>query len=98
MVAKIVLIILLALMIGGAYYFDPGVDRSIVGQRAKPGTKLKLMTWNIGYAGLEDDSRAHDKDIPNIAQVILDNDPDIVGLQEITGQAQLQILLKHLNG
>ena len=98
MIAKIILAALLVLMIAGAFYFNPGVDRTIVGQRNKPGTKLKVMTWNIGYADLDADNRAQDKDIPNIAQVITDNDPDIVGLQEITGQAQLQMLLRHLHG
>ncbi|HZS45876.1 MAG TPA: endonuclease/exonuclease/phosphatase family protein [Blastocatellia bacterium] len=98
MIGKIALIVLLGLMILGTYYFDPGVDRSIVGQRSKPGVKLKVMTWNIGYADLEEDNRAHNKDIPNIAQVIVDNDPDVIGLQEITGEPQLQMLLRHLNG
>jgi len=98
MIAKVTLAVLLVLMVAGTFYFDPGVDRSIVGQRNKPGTKLKVMTWNIGYADLDEDNRAHNKDIANIAEVILNNDADIVGLQEITGDAQLQMLLKHLGG
>jgi len=98
MIAKIVLGALLVLMIAGTFYFNPGVDRTIVGQRNKPGAKLRLMTWNIGYADLDADNRAQNKDIPNIAEVILNNDPDIVALQEITGEAQLQFLLRRLRG
>src|SRR5258708_1338399 len=56
------------------------------------------MTWNIGYADLDADNRAQNKDIPNIAEVILNNDPDIVALQEITGEGQLQFLLRRLKG
>ena len=36
---------------------------------------LRLLTWNIGYAELEDDTRVHDKDMPAIAEVILREDP-----------------------
>ena len=54
---------------------------------------LRLLTWNIGYAELEDDTRAHNKDLPAVAEVILREDPDAVALQELTGTAQLNILL-----
>src|SRR4029078_13115489 len=54
---------------------------------------VRLLTWNIGYAELEDDTRAHDKDLPAIADVILREDPDAVALQELTGNVQLNTLL-----
>jgi endonuclease/exonuclease/phosphatase family metal-dependent hydrolase len=54
---------------------------------------LRLLTWNIGYAELEDDTRAHDKDLPAVADVITREDPDAVALQELTGNAQLNTLL-----
>jgi endonuclease/exonuclease/phosphatase family metal-dependent hydrolase len=57
-----------------------------------------LLTWNIGYAELEDDTRAHDKDLPAVADVILRQDPDAVALQEMTGNSQLNILLGLLHG
>jgi endonuclease/exonuclease/phosphatase family metal-dependent hydrolase len=57
-----------------------------------------VLTWNIGYAELEDDTRAHDKDMPAIADVILREDPDAVALQELTGATQLNLLLGLLHG
>jgi endonuclease/exonuclease/phosphatase family metal-dependent hydrolase len=59
---------------------------------------LRLLTWNIGYAELEDDTRAHTKDFPAIAEVILKADPDAVALQELTGKEQLKVLLGLLRG
>src|SRR4030095_13382935 len=38
-------------------------------------------------------TRAHDKDLPAVAELILRQDPDAVALQELTGNAQLNILL-----
>jgi len=59
---------------------------------------LRLLTWNIGYAELEDDTRAHDKDLPAVAELILRQDADAVALQELTGNAQLNKLLGLLKG
>ena len=59
---------------------------------------MRLITWNIGYAELEDDSRAHTKDLQSVADTILSNDPDAVALQELTGGGQLKILLGYLGG
>jgi len=56
------------------------------------------MTWNIGYAELEDDSRAHTKDLQAVPETILRNDPEAVALQELTGAEQLKILLGYLHG
>jgi endonuclease/exonuclease/phosphatase family metal-dependent hydrolase len=94
---KIVLAVLFCLMVAGAYHFaQPRESEEIAktqGQRS-----LKLLTWNIGYAELEDDTRAHTKDFPAIAELILKTDPDAVALQELTGKKQLKVLLDLLQG
>ena len=94
--AKILLGTLCLLMIGGAYHFDPLRDRSLLGTRPSDGPRLRLMTWNIGYGDLEDDSRAHTRDLKAVAEAILSHDPDAVALQELTGPDQLKVLLNHL--
>ena len=55
------------------------------------------MTWNIGNADLETETRAHTQDLPAVARVILENDADAVALQELTGEDQLKLLLRHLD-
>ena len=57
---------------------------------------LRLMSWNIGNGDLETETRAHVEDLPSVARVILDNDADAVALQELTGEDQLKLLLRHL--
>jgi endonuclease/exonuclease/phosphatase family metal-dependent hydrolase len=84
-------------MIASAIHFDPSRTRSLLATGAHDGPHLRLMTWNIGYAELEDDSRAHTKDLKAIAETIMDNDPDAVALQELTGADQLKILLSNLH-
>ena len=96
--AKILLTCLCLSMIGVAAHFDPSRQRSLLASGSHDGPRLRLMTWNIGYAELEDDSRAHTKDLQAIAETILTNDPDAVALQELTGAEQLKILLGHLRG
>ena len=95
---KISLIVLCVVMIGIAAHFDPHRQRSLLLAGQRDGPHLRVMTWNVGYAELEDDSRAHTKDLPAIAEIILRNDPDAVTLQELTGPEQLKILLGHLHG
>jgi endonuclease/exonuclease/phosphatase family metal-dependent hydrolase len=95
---KLVLLLLFCLMIVGAVHFaQPGASKtsgtSVNGERS-----LRLLTWNIGYAELEDDTRAHDKDLPAVAEVLLRHDPDAIALQELTGNAQLKALLALLHG
>jgi len=51
------------------------------------------MTWNIGYAGVEGDNRAHSSDLTTVADAILRIDPDAVALQELADPDQLQLLL-----
>ena len=94
--AKILLGILFLVMAGAAFYIDPARDRSLLGVQPADGVRLRLMTWNIGRASLERDSRAHDEDLKAVAEVILKYEPDALALQELTGPDQLDILLGHL--
>lgn len=96
--AKVLLAVLCLLMIRAAACFDPSRPRSLLAAGSRDGPRLRLITWNIGYAELEADSRAQTKDLQAIAGTILSNDPDAVALQELTGVEQLKILLSHLHG
>src|ERR1044072_9493739 len=95
---KFFLFILLFLMILGAVYFAQPHQSAESSSSSNDSASLRLLTWNIGYAELEDDTRAHDKDLPAIAYVILREDPDAVALQELTGSTQLKVLLGLLHG
>ena len=95
---KLVLLVLFCLMILGAVHFAAPREAEQPRSSGKVVHSLKLLTWNIGYAELEDDTRAHDKDLPAIAEVILREDADAVALQELTGNAQLKTLLGLLEG
>src|SRR5258705_12716012 len=95
---KVILALLFCLMIVGAVHFAQPREPEEVNSHAKTFASLRLLTWNIGYAELEDDTRAHDKDLPAVAELILSQDPDAVALQELTGNAQLNILLGLLKG
>jgi endonuclease/exonuclease/phosphatase family metal-dependent hydrolase len=93
---KLILLLLFCLMIAGAVHFAEPSESKDVRSSSKTASSLRLLTWNIGYAELEDDTRAHDKDLPAVADVILREDPDAVALQELTGDAQLKTLLRLL--
>ena len=95
---KIPLALLCLLMIAAAIHFDPSRQRSLLGAGPRAGPRLRLLTWNIGYAELEDDSRAHTQDLQAVADTILSNDPDAVALQELVGPEQLKVLLGYLHG
>ena len=95
---KLILLLLFCLMIFGAVHFAQPRESEKHGSSGKVVHSLRLLTWNIGYAELEDDTRAHDKDLPAIAEVILREDADAVALQELTGNAQLKTLLGLLHG
>src|SRR5215212_1205857 len=95
---KLVLLLLFCLMILGAVHFAPPPEVERAGAAGEIVYSLRLLTWNIGYAELEDDTRAHDKDLPAVAEVILREDPDAVALQELTGNAQLKSLVGLLQG
>jgi len=85
-------------MIVGAVHFAEPREPEQRSSSAEDIHSLRLLTWNIGYAELEDDTRAHDKDLPAVAELILRQEPDAVALQELTGNAQLKMLLGLLNG
>jgi endonuclease/exonuclease/phosphatase family metal-dependent hydrolase len=93
---KLLLTIGFLIMLAGAFHFEPVRERTLLGTRTADGPRLRLLTWNIGYAGLEKDSRAHDQDLKAIADIILQQDPDGVALQELSSPDQLEILLEHL--
>jgi endonuclease/exonuclease/phosphatase family metal-dependent hydrolase len=95
---KLVLLLLFFLMIVGALHFAEPRESEEQSSSAEDAHSLRLLTWNIGYAELEDDTRAHDRDLPAVAELILRQDPDAVALQELTGKAQLNILLGLLQG
>lgn len=95
---KLLLLVLFCLMILGAVHFAESSEPGNSNERVDVNRSLRLLTWNIGYAELEDDTRAHDKDLPAVADLILRENPDAVALQELTGTAQLNALLKLLHG
>jgi hypothetical protein len=95
---KLILLLLFCLMILSAVHFAQPRESEQRGSSAKVVRSFRLLTWNIGYAELEDDTRAHDKDLPAVAEVIMRQDPDAVALQEVTGNAQLKVLLGLLHG
>jgi len=95
---KLVLLLLFCLMIVGAVHFAEPRESEEPSSSIEVVHSLRLLTWNIGYAELEDDTRAHDKDLPAVAELILRQDADAVALQELTGNAQLNRLLGLLNG
>ena len=96
--AKLLIGALCATMIAGALRSQPSRERTLLATRPKEGARLRLMTWNIGYAELEEDTRAHTNDLASVAETILSQDPDAVALQELTGAGQLKILLAYLGG
>lgn len=95
---KLILLLLFCLMIVGAVHFAQPSESREHAPSAVVVNSFRLLTWNIGYAELEDDTRAHDKDLPAVSEVIMRHDPDAVALQELTGKAQLNVLLGLLHG
>jgi endonuclease/exonuclease/phosphatase family metal-dependent hydrolase len=95
---KLVLLALFCAMVLGAVHFAPPSEPQPTTWSRNVARPLRLLTWNVGYAELEDDTRAHDKDMPAIADVIMHQDPDAVALQELTGNTQLNTLLGLLHG
>jgi endonuclease/exonuclease/phosphatase family metal-dependent hydrolase len=95
---KLILLLLFCLMILGAIHFAEPSESNGAASPQTVVNSFRLLTWNIGYAELEDDTRAHDKDLPAVAEVLLRYDPDAIALQELTGKAQLNVLLGLLHG
>src|SRR4051812_3370053 len=89
---KVILLLLFGVMILGAVHFAQPRESAVQSSSGHTRSSLRLLTWNIGYAELEDDTRAHDKDLPAVADVIRREDPDAVALQELTDKSQLNIL------
>jgi len=96
--AKVLLAALCGLMIACAIHFKPVRERALLATRRTDGPRLRLMTWNIGYAELESDTRAQTKDLRAVAETILEHEPDAVAIQELINDAQLRILLSYLGG
>lgn len=95
---KLFLIALFGLLLAGALYFRPPGERASSDGETGSGATVRLMTWNIGYAELEADTRAHTEDLPAVAETIMRIEPDAVALQELTGTAQLRALLALMHG
>lgn len=95
---KLALLFLFLLMIVGAVHFAQPPESNAPASSQNVVNPFRLLTWNIGYAELEDDTRAHDKDLPAVAETLLRHDPDAIALQELTGKAQLNVLLGLLHG
>jgi endonuclease/exonuclease/phosphatase family metal-dependent hydrolase len=93
---KVVIAVLMGVMVVGAVHFSPIRNRSLLAARQSNGPAVRLMTWNIGYPDLENDSRAHTEDLKAIADVINSYGPDAVALQELANPAQLNKLLNLL--
>ena len=66
---KVFLLLLFCLMILGAIHFAQPQESEDSSSWSRSNVSLRLLTWNIGYAELEDDTRAHDKDLPAVAEV-----------------------------
>lgn len=58
-----------------------------------PSRSLRIMSWNVGRIYLRLDSRASDRDLGFIAQVIREVNPQVVALQEMRDTKQLGRLL-----
>jgi endonuclease/exonuclease/phosphatase family metal-dependent hydrolase len=58
-----------------------------------PSRSLRIMTWNVGRIYLRLDSRASDRDLGYVAQVIREVNPQVVALQEMRDAKQLGRLL-----
>jgi endonuclease/exonuclease/phosphatase family metal-dependent hydrolase len=84
------------LMLSMAIFLQLLGQRSLLGDLGENRTRLRLMSWNIGYGDLESETRARTEDLPAVAQIILSHDPDAVALQELIGKDQLRVLLAHL--
>jgi endonuclease/exonuclease/phosphatase family metal-dependent hydrolase len=68
------------------------INRYVVGAGVSTDSdqrSLRILTWNIGKLYLKWDSRAADRDLDHVAQVIRQLDPHVVALQELRGPTQL---------
>jgi len=68
------------------------INRYVVGAGVSTDSQqrtLRILTWNIGKLYLKWDSRAADRDLEHVAQVIRELKPHVVALQELRGPTQL---------
>src|SRR5262245_1954543 len=87
----------MARMIAGPLHFKAIRNRKLLASAARNGSVVRLMTWNIGHDDQSRDSRAHTADLKAIAEVINNNQPDAVALQELANPEQLKTLLSLLH-
>ena len=64
---KVFLALVFFLMVAGAVHFAQPLESRETENSTQSQRTLRLLTWNIGYAELEDDTRAHTKDLPAVA-------------------------------
>lgn len=79
------------------HLIDRSLHRAYVAFRG-PKQSLRLVTWNLGKVYLRWESRASDRDMAYVAQVIREVNPHVVALQEIRDAAQLDGLVTNLGG
>lgn len=58
--------------------------------------RLKLMTWNVGRARMNDEQTARTDDLPHVIAVIERERPDVVALHELSAGPQLGLLARRL--
>jgi hypothetical protein len=56
---KLSIAALFVALVCSAAHFQPPRERALLGAKQPTGAHLRLLTWNIGYAELEADTRAH---------------------------------------
>jgi endonuclease/exonuclease/phosphatase family metal-dependent hydrolase len=97
MLLKTLLVLLFAVFLVGAVTVHQPCACGHEDLSEAGGKHLRLLSWNIGNGDLEQETRAHNDDLPVVAKLILEKDADAAALQELTGEDQLKVLLKQLN-
>lgn len=82
-----VLLLITALATGATYLINRYLGDAVSLEREQ--RTLRVMTWNIGKLYLKWDSRAADRDLSHVADVIREVAPHLVALQELRGPTQL---------
>lgn len=100
MKAKILLFALFLLFFAGAWHFDRlrSVQKPMAVAASPDVPTFTLLSWNIGYADHEADSRAQNKDLGHIAAIISGAGAQLIALQEIAQPEQLAALSDLLGG
>jgi endonuclease/exonuclease/phosphatase family metal-dependent hydrolase len=98
---KLTLLAAVLLMLAGVRIFRPEAPETAFSPAidlAGEGWRVRVLTWNIGLAYGNSDSRAQNADLKRVARVIRMELPDVVALQELAGRDQLNDLLGRLGG